>query len=234
MYSSITLVLQMASCAVHVLFVVLLVQLFAAAAEEQTSVVQQHATRSDPRDLPCPVAEDILPCVCTVLPDFQMNMDCSDVLDEDELARVFNTDFPVLDFNCLIMYKNIGIKVLRAGDLGQTTYKEIHITLSHLETVEPNALSGSYQTAGELDFYSNNITLFPFDELNSFTNLSYFYIQNNNLASFPTISSPTLSTLYMDGNPLGSITTSALQHLPNLRKVGLSSAGIQQISSGNI
>lgn len=222
---------------VAVVVMVLLVQLCAAGQLgdlQQTRENDNVQQAGNARDFPCPGETLILPCVCTILDNNEMDIDCSDVQSEEELAQVFSIDFVFKDFHRLTIIGNDRVKVLRAGALGPTTYKEIIITSSSLEAVEATALSGSYLTATELDFSFNDIVSFPFDEISSFTHLTYFDIGFNNLNTFPVMSSATLATLLMSYNPLGAISPGALQQLPNLEFIDLENTKIQEIFPGNI
>ncbi|XP_071528341.1 oplophorus-luciferin 2-monooxygenase non-catalytic subunit-like [Panulirus ornatus] len=186
----------------------------------------------NPLTLPCPDPQSILPCVCTVLPDFSMDMNCSDVESGDDLARVFSLEFPFAEFNKLTINKNKNLKALRGGDLGPTNYKEIHITNGALETIVMTALSGSYSTLTSLNVGHNSLLSFPFQEIHSFRYLERLDIQDNLLKDFPDMSSPTLQVLQMRDNPLEHITFESLQNLPQLREIGLQNCGLRAIPSG--
>lgn len=188
----------------------------------------------DPNGLPCPDASHIFPCVCTVIFDSEMDMNCSAVQSEEQLARVFSVDFPYPDFHSLTIWGNDHLKVLRAGALGPTSYRRIYIIGGVLDTVEPTALSGSYNTAYDMGFYNNMISVFPFDEISLFTGLYMLFINDNLLTTFPTISSTTLGNLFIYNNPLGAISPGALQQLPVLTTIDLENTELQEILPGNV
>ncbi|KAK3867763.1 hypothetical protein Pcinc_026808 [Petrolisthes cinctipes] len=170
------------------------------------------------RDLPCPPAEDIQPCVCTVIDSstFDIEMDCSSVTTNDELASIFSKDFPYNDFFSLVIDNNNHLTTIRPGDLGQKTFQEIHISSGSLKTVEYNAFSSSYGTLTDLDITSTNLDYFPFNELNLFTQLDHLDLQNNLLHGSPLLTSSSLRYLYLSGNPIDGIILNSMPFLDNI------------------
>lgn len=184
------------------------------------------------RSLPCPNANDISPCVCTVKEDFTMDMDCSGVSSSNELSWIFSNDFPFLDFDNLIIRGNEHIRSLRVGDLGQATFQRINITDGTLESVVHGALEYSYGTLVSLDLSANHVTDFPFDEISSFTNIDELDFRYNALDTFPHIHSSTLRSFQMGYNPLKTIGVTTLNDLPNLRNIGLQGAELSSLQAG--
>lgn len=181
----------------------------------------------------CPVAEDISPCLCTTALDgLSLDMDCSRVLDEDQLETVFLANFPVSAFRRLTIYQNKNLQVLRNGALGNTSYEEIWITDGVLTEVQDMALSGSASTARTLVLNMNNLTIFPFAALSTFTELLSLDLRTNNLQGFPSITSPTLEVLYLSHNPLGNLPVDAFAGTPSIIDLHLSSAELTQILPG--
>ncbi|KAK3867760.1 hypothetical protein Pcinc_026805 [Petrolisthes cinctipes] len=209
------------------------------------------------RDLPCPPAEDIQPCVCTVLDSstFDIEMDCSSVTTNDQLASIFSKDFPFKDILSLVIDNNNDLTTIRPGDFGQNTFQEIHISGGRLKTVEYNAFSSSYGTLTDLYITSTNLDSFPFAEIMWFTQLKYLHLENNLLDGFPTLTSSSLQYLYLNGNPINGIEllslplldsiylyTTAITYLPpgtftnlpNLDYIRLNYNGLQVLEAGTI
>lgn len=186
------------------------------------------------RDLPCPNANDISPCACTVKADFTMDMDCSQVSSSNELSEIFGKDFPFLDFDTLLINDNPHIRSIRIGDLGQATFQRINITGGTLESVVHGALENSYGTLVSLDLSGNHVTDFPFDEVSSFTDIDELDFSYNALDTFPHIHSSTLRSLQMGYNPLNTIGASFFNDLPNLKNIGLQGAQLSSLQPGTV
>ncbi|XP_069157497.1 oplophorus-luciferin 2-monooxygenase non-catalytic subunit-like [Procambarus clarkii] len=180
----------------------------------------------------CPEAGVIMPCLCTVISDVIMEMDCSEVDNEEELAGVFNQNFSEFNFFSLIIKNNPHLKVLREGVLGNSAFKHIRIYDGVLEEVQVGALTASASTVTHLDFFKNNLTVFPFNDIPSFTQLQYLDLQYNNLQQLPEISSLTMETLYLSNNPLGSIPLKAFANTPAISVIHLAETGIREITPG--
>ncbi|KAK4318250.1 hypothetical protein Pmani_010744 [Petrolisthes manimaculis] len=188
-------------------------------------------TNHHPRDVPCPNAEDISPCVCTVIDasDFDMEMDCSSVSSNTDLARIFSEHFPFNNFYSLIIYNNIHLRTIRAGDLGQISFKRIDIWSGNLQSVETNAFLHSYDTLEYLEISSNMLTAFPYSEISMFNHLTTLNLRSNQLGGIPTVASLTLQSLYLNNNPITGINPSSL---PLLYTIGLSFTAITHIPTG--
>ncbi|KAK3867762.1 hypothetical protein Pcinc_026807 [Petrolisthes cinctipes] len=183
------------------------------------------------RDLPCPPAEDIQPCVCTVIDSstFDIEMDCSSVTTNDQLASIFSKDFPYNDFFSLVIENNNHLTTIRLGDLGQKTFQEIHISDGSLKTVEKNAFISSYGTLTYLYIVVTSLDYFPFHELSLFTQLEQLHLENNQLMGSPELSSSTLQLLRLYGNPIDGIELNAL---PLLEEIDLQSTAITYLDPG--
>ncbi|KAK4318246.1 hypothetical protein Pmani_010740 [Petrolisthes manimaculis] len=183
------------------------------------------------RDLPCPPAEDIQPCVCTVIDSstYDIEMDCSSVTTNDELASIFSKDFPYNDFFSLEIKNNFHLTTIRPGDFGQKTFQQIHILGGSLKTVEYRVFNSSYDTLTHLDIDNTNLDSFPFTELMLFTQLKYLRLGNNQLHGFPTLTSSSLQYLYLHGN---SITGIELNSLPLLEMISLHNNSITYLLPG--
>ncbi|KAG7155894.1 oplophorus-luciferin 2-monooxygenase non-catalytic subunit-like [Homarus americanus] len=186
----------------------------------------------DQQDVLCPVPEDIFPCVCGVNDNNTLDIDCSKVVYEDELANVFRSYFPNPNFRRFTIKFNYYLQTLRDGALGNTTYTEFFFTESVLEVVEKNALSGSFHTATYLNFYSTKLQSFPFDDISSFTKLVTLDLRFNYFHEFPNISSVTLKTLALGGNSFDHLPTEAFVNTPSVSSINVYLGKLWNISSG--
>ncbi|XP_042216928.1 oplophorus-luciferin 2-monooxygenase non-catalytic subunit-like [Homarus americanus] len=185
-----------------------------------------------PRELACPVEEDIIPCVCSQWNKISLDLDCSDVEDEDDLARVFKANFPYPQFRRLTIKNNQHVKVLRKSDLGNITFEQFWITDGVLEEVEEGALSTSASTIVNLVFNFNNISSFPFLDLKDFPMLTSLDMRHNEIKGFPELYSETLGSLFLSVNPLGELPVHAFANTPSLVNIHLSQTRIPEIIPG--
>ncbi|KAK3867761.1 hypothetical protein Pcinc_026806 [Petrolisthes cinctipes] len=183
------------------------------------------------RELPCPPAEDIQPCVCTVIDSstYDIGMDCSSVTTNDQLASIFSKDFPYNDFFSLVIDNNYDLTTIRPGDLGQKTFQEIYISYGSLITLEYRVFSSSYDTLTYLDIRYTNLDYFPFHELSLFTQLKYLHFENNQFHGSPSLSSSTLRLLHLNGNPIEGF---ELNVLPLLEEIWLQSTELTYLDPG--
>ncbi|CAL4108289.1 unnamed protein product, partial [Meganyctiphanes norvegica] len=180
----------------------------------------------------CPDALDINPCRCTTDYDHSLNLECSEVTGGTDLARVFQADFPELNFNRLIIKDNGRVKHLNAGTFGNVTFKEISVKYSGLELVKYHSIQSSFDTLEYLDFSANHLSTFPWGELSNYTSLIELHLASNNITSVPTIYSKSLTNLYLGNNSLSDVPTDVFKHLHHLEFFHLDLAGLTEIAEG--
>lgn len=185
-------------------------------------------------DLPCPTEGDILPCICTVDYGSIMDMDCTAVKSEDQLAAVFASYLPFATFRRLIINSNQNLKALRPDSFGEANFEEFVVNFGVLEEVQAGALAGSFATATHLSFTWNNIASFPFQEIKSFTNLQSLLLGENNITATPHIESSSLEQFYLYSNPLGSVPLDAFKDIPAVEDISLSDTGLHHVPAGTI
>ncbi|XP_069998252.1 oplophorus-luciferin 2-monooxygenase non-catalytic subunit [Penaeus vannamei] len=196
------------------------------------SVAEEKAKDADLRRLPCPDPHDISPCVCTADEQHSMDVDCSQVESEDQLARVFSSTIPFPQFHALYIDGNQRLKVLRRGDLGPASFELIHITGGVLEEVQEEALSQSYPTLSHIYIQENNVSRFPFAELPLFTSLVYLQMHTNSLERFPGLDSDTLQQVVLSDNPFGEIPLDGFQRVKNLYSISVSANDVEILLPG--
>lgn len=176
-----------------------------------------------------PAREEIKPCVCHLIGKNQMEMDCSEVQDGDELRRVFSQEFLFSDFARLVMTGS-NLTVLREGDLGVSSFTEIYIMNSNLVEIEDLALLGSADTLEYLDMYNNHLQGIP--DISAFSRLSGVNLCRNFFTTFPTMNSATVRIIDFIGNPLISLPSDAFQGLPEIEYVFLDYCSLTGIIPG--
>ncbi|XP_042859952.1 oplophorus-luciferin 2-monooxygenase non-catalytic subunit-like [Penaeus japonicus] len=187
---------------------------------------------ADLRVLPCPDPQDISPCICTVDAQHNMDIDCSQVQSEDQLARVFSSNIPFTHFRRLDILQNQHLQVLRKGALGPASFELITISDGVLEEVQEEALSQSYSTVTHLNLQVNNVSYFPFHELPLFTSLVSLRMHRNSLRNFPSLSSATLQEVVLNENMFDYIPLDGFQGVKNLYSISVSYNNVNTLISG--
>lgn len=196
------------------------------------SVAEEKAKDADLRSPTCPDPQDISPCVCTVDVQHNMDIDCSQVESEDQLAQVFSSNIPFPKFNKLVIEGNPHLTVLRNGDLGPASFQIIEMTSGVLEEVQDGALSMSYSTATRIDLQVNRLSKFPFHEIPSFTALTTLWLNLNSLSEFPLITSDSLTDIGLSVNFFGDIPLNGFQGVKNVNTIGVANNDITTIVPG--
>ena len=153
---------------------------------------------------PCPESTDIAPCVCSMEAD-GLQIDCSDVQSDDDLARVFQQEFPMKEYWRFFIYQNSHIRYLN-NTFNGVTFREIALDyVSDLAYVSDNALAESQFTLEVLFIQDSKLNeeRFSIPLLGIFKKLRYFFIGDSAFANFPeTLVSESLNTFYF---PTGSL-----------------------------
>ncbi|XP_064105182.1 oplophorus-luciferin 2-monooxygenase non-catalytic subunit-like [Macrobrachium nipponense] len=179
----------------------------------------------------CPDPTAISPCTCSLMSE-DLHLDCSSVASEEELETALKAEFPSKDFYLFGIYDNPNLKVIRKGIFRDLTFQVIEIKVGYLEEVEPGAFTGSALTLQGINLFNNEISSFPFEEVESYQKLLSLEMTYNNVSSFPIIRSATLQTLDLSKNPLMSFPADGLQHLPSLVNAMFQSCEISEVFSG--
>ena len=219
------------------LFIFLLFLFSNCASEETIQDSHFNLTHSDhqapqPLAYPCPNSDDIKPCTCLHGGFMVVDLHCSDVTDELQLAQVFSAKFTYRHFRSLVMIGNTGVKELRAGVFGDVTFEELRLVSGALERVEGGALLDSRDTLNLMHFYYNNIYDFPLADFASFTSLREVRLYGNKLTSLPPLASLSLEIFSIGYNPLQFIPETTFSATPALREAHLYGANLTQLQPG--
>ncbi|CAL4065474.1 unnamed protein product [Meganyctiphanes norvegica] len=185
---------------------------------------------------PCPNAEDIAPCICNYLEDWDsMDMDCDDLADDQELYDVFHAYFPFTNFRTLHL-KTDHLDTLSDEVFGDVTFENVWAITKYgvgtLTSVSPKTFMKSASTLKLLYMYYNNVTDFPFETLINYTQLTDFSLLGNPIHDFPIIQSETLSYLNLGKAVYATIPAGALDSLPNLEEFRVSGTKISSMATG--
>lgn len=197
--------------------------------------VSNSSLSQEPRERPCADASLILPCVCVVNSDSRMEMDCSSVSSEAELAQVFQVNLPFKNFYSLTISDNSNLRELRNGVFGEANFEIFYINYNYvLNIIEAGVFSESYTTARDIEMNYNQITYFPFHDLVSFQNLFGLNLGSNSISIFTSFASASLSFLNLANNYLTELPPTMFTASPNLAIIYLNGNQLQDIPSGTL
>lgn len=165
----------------------------------------------------CPDPLEIDPCVCYT-EDYDINFDCSGVVTEDQLRKIFADSFPGTDARKLTIKDNNFLTVLHDGVFGKTQFVEVHISGTNIHTIETGAFSGSYNRVVKMVLSDNKLVSFPFGEVANFTMLEQLDLTSNVIDNLRQISSASLEDLFVGANMLTSIPANAFKNTPQLQR----------------
>lgn len=188
-------------------------------------VINKGQLDSYPREWPCPIDTDILPCVCTDDEYYNLTMDCSGVQSDQDLVNAFNgVVFPFIHFlefkiNHIPDDPNNDLTTIDIGTLGETTYEIINIHGTNLQSVHDEAFANSHAYLRILDLSGNKLQSFPFESLSTYSVLHTFRIDDNNFLTLPPIESATLEIFGADDNRGVVLQPSVFTGAPALKEI---------------
>ena len=135
---------------------------------------------------PCPVSTDIAPCVCSVEAD-GLQLDCSDVQSDDDLARVFQQEFQMKEFWKLCINDNDHIEYINDIFNG-VTFREISLwNVPNLTFVSDYALAENKFVLERINIRISKLNekTFSIPLLGILEKLEYFYMDDSAFTDFP-------------------------------------------------
>ena len=158
---------------------------------------------------PCPEADDIMPCVCTVDSSNRLSLDCSNITSNTELNNIFTKDFPVSEFYEFKIDSNEYITELGPNVYQNVTFERINIWETNIHSISENALATS---AARLNYiYINrgllNETSFPFHRLADYVVLDNLYLDvQREMTAVPIMSSDSVTGISFYASSIATIT----------------------------
>ncbi|XP_047473534.1 oplophorus-luciferin 2-monooxygenase non-catalytic subunit-like [Penaeus chinensis] len=183
---------------------------------------------------PCPEPEEIAPCTCNSDAG-DINMDCSNVQNDEELSAAFKANFPFTDLNRFTMIKNlsdekIGVTRLSADTFSNVTFTSFAISHTTLTSVDDLAFSKSFAIMESLVISYSDLTSFPFDILKNCPKLKDLRVFNNQIKHMSNIHSESLEYLQVSHNPELHFNDDTFQTAPNLKQLLLNKIDLQYIA----
>ena len=144
---------------------------------------------------PCPDEKAIEPCYCTVVDESELHLVCPTNSTRDQLANVFQQDFPVKNFYEFYLHHNDLIETLDFS-LNGVTFERIWFYPGPfaINEISPEFFLDSADTLTYWSLPQSQLTEngFPFETLSSYTVLDYIDLSQAPISEIPPIVSPKL------------------------------------------
>ncbi|XP_047496122.1 oplophorus-luciferin 2-monooxygenase non-catalytic subunit-like [Penaeus chinensis] len=216
------------------LLLVVLLGLFAA--RPASSVIRIRPEEPVPRDWPCPLAGEIDPCTCEADENLNLNLNCSHVVDDYELQRVFTAMFPFDDYQSFTIIQDRAdmndIRNLESGIFGDITFEHVNIMGTKIQTINENVFLKSHERLKHLELSGNLISKFPFETLPSFLKLETFSIDDNMINLLPNLESDSLKFFSINDNVNLEFEIDLFTRLPELQSISMKNISLLSLSPG--
>lgn len=185
----------------------------------------------------CPFHMDIAPCLCTERgPSPELDMDCSLVVDIDQLMRIFQADIPSTNFRRLTMTGTsddpIQLGFLPEGVFGSVTFQEIIIQHTQIRRVDDYAFLGSNASLTVLTVSHSELTSFPTTILPLMPHLRQLDLSHNHLLFIPDLRSSSLRSLTLAHNSYLSFTDHVFTKLDHIVDLNIGYCNIETLTPG--
>ncbi|CAL4101239.1 unnamed protein product, partial [Meganyctiphanes norvegica] len=187
----------------------------------------------------CPNATTIAPCICTYVNSLHtiLDLDCSQVPDEDQLKTILEEDFPNRSFRHFHM-ANSPIKILPGNlfpnhALGQFKFETADFSNSALEVLEDGVFEHSIGTLLELNLSGCQFTSAKIIAVEKFEVLWKLQLQDNSYTSLDPIESDILVDLTIGSPLLEELPQFDTWNIPKLQNLDIRNSPIQNIPPRN-
>lgn len=188
------------------------------------------------REPPCPDEVAIAPCLCSLDADGAMLLDCSAVESEDQLAGVFQHDFPSTAFKTF--YINNNNQITTIGDIfnGLTFVEFILTNLVNLVSIPDTTFAASVDTL-EVVFLSNtNLTEtgLPLATLPDYSVMRELALLTTPLSAMFPLQSDSLEELRIFDSLVNSFGAGTFDNLNNLNRLEIGNSRLWTLFSDSI
>lgn len=203
---------------------------------EQHPAAERSLAGSDRADPTCPDPTLIEPCVCTVGSLNNVSLDCTLVESKDQLAAVFQQDFPVKELYKFSMANNTAVEIL-GNILNDVTIQRLELYPGPfaLEHISEYFLIGSKDVLSDIRIRdsalaSNN---FPFAVLSTFEALESLEVVRSNLTWLPNITGSGLRVVRLIFGQTEEIETATFSIHTKSMAVDINSNQIHTVKTGS-
>nr|XP_053629481.1 oplophorus-luciferin 2-monooxygenase non-catalytic subunit-like [Cherax quadricarinatus] len=182
----------------------------------------------------CPEPADIYPCVCKEQ-DIHIDMDCSEIQDNDQLQRIFHSSIPFDTYRDFIIMKNtteerVQISYLTKETFANVSFSSIFISHTTLDYISSDAFENSYSRLETVIITDSFLTTFPFDMLSSCPVLTDIRLFRNSINHMADIHSDSLKYLHMSYNPNLQYSDEAFIDAPALEYLILNDIDLKHVA----
>lgn len=193
---------------------------------------------ADPRvDYPCPEAPHIVPCLCEYDAYTEsIDLDCSNVHDDTELAQVFQAEFPFTLFRSLRIIKPttespVNITFLTSETFNHISFSMINISHTDLKNITADAFKDSYERLQKVVISDSELHFFPFDMFSECPFLKDVRVFRNKLTFMPNLNTQTLEYLQISYNSELEMLDDAFEKAPNLKTIIMNDINLNHVPS---
>uniref|UniRef100_A0A6A7G1T7 Oplophorus-luciferin 2-monooxygenase non-catalytic subunit-like n=1 Tax=Hirondellea gigas TaxID=1518452 RepID=A0A6A7G1T7_9CRUS len=186
---------------------------------------------------PCPDPKAFLPCICTAESTARipiMDMDCSDVKNQDELINAFNTSMSYDQYRTLTIQPKVASKeltFLNSESFGTCSFKAVHISGTEIIKIEDGTFDHSHDSLMILDLQFNSISIFPFESIANYLVLTELLLNSNKITIVEQIESKFLEVLNLNTNPGISFGSGLFVAAPVLITLDLGNCDLQNLTT---
>lgn len=183
---------------------------------------------------PCPDNDLIAPCICSSDSVYNLDMDCSNIMDEDQLDSIFDIIFPFDDLKEFTI-DNVDLQNaiinLTINVFDDKSFQSVKIKGTTLERIEDNVFINSHSTLTALRLQNNKIASFPFEIIAEYSKMTILDLSGNQITALPKIRSSSLLSLVMNHNANLelSVGEDTFTQAPNLKYIRLAQTGLKTI-----
>ncbi|XP_018028185.1 oplophorus-luciferin 2-monooxygenase non-catalytic subunit [Hyalella azteca] len=193
-------------------------------------------SRADPY-FPCPNPVDIAPCICTVNEiEVYMDMDCSGIVSNEDLRRVFSSTMPFYRYRQLTIagVQSSQFTTLDEFSFGPVGFEIVNITGTLLQFIQDGTFAPSEEYLTALHLTKNKIKTFPFESLKTLTALTTLDLSYNDLGIVQNLESSSLRTLNLGHNPSLEIGSQLILSMPALTRLYLQNGNLSSFDPGEL
>lgn len=127
--------------------------------------------------------------------------------DNEQLAQVFQQEFPVTTFMYFYMYDNQAVTALESYVFNLVTFEYFFVSGTNIDTISPYALDASKDILYYMYIYGGNLNevTFPFDHLDQYPILRYLSVLYQDIQWIPPMVSNSIRSLDFKNSSISGI-----------------------------
>jgi len=194
--------------------------------QQYIDTTTEHSTEAF-SDFPCPEHVDIFPCKCSY-DSIHLDLDCSDVIGNAQLKRIFEARFPTKNYRKFTISHNPHITQLN-DILNNVTFTDVELVLPNLSVVSQYFLFDSQEVLESLVISSSSLTkdTFPFTSLPFYKQLENLVIDNASFPDLPKMFSDSIGKMHFSDSKIEHLHEGVFMDSKNLAQVNMDNNQLQ-------